>query len=55
MFGGGADFPVWQWLGFRVEVRDFYTGSPSFNTPISGGQHNVVAGGGLVFTFGGNE
>ncbi|HBY59842.1 MAG TPA: hypothetical protein DEH78_08450 [Solibacterales bacterium] len=54
MFGGGVDVGVWRWLAIRGEVRDFYSGSPSYNTPaIRGGQHNVVAGGGFVLRFGG--
>jgi len=56
MFGGGVDIPVWRSLGARLEVRDFYTGNPSFNTALrSGGQHNVVAGGGFVVSWGSNE
>lgn len=53
-YGGGVDWRGWwPWLGFRAEVRDFYTGSPAFNSRlIEGGQHNVVAGGGLVLRFG---
>ena len=55
-FGGGADFPVWRFVGGRVEIRDFYTGNPSFNIPVSGGgQHNLVAGGGIVLRLGGSE
>lgn len=55
-YGGGIDVPVWHWLAVRFEVRDFYTGNPSFNVPVSGGgQHNVVAGGGFVLNFGRNE
>jgi len=53
MFGGGGDFPLWRWLGGRLEVRDFYSGNPSLNTPLNGsGQHNVVFSGGLVIRFG---
>ncbi|HKO18622.1 MAG TPA: hypothetical protein VJU82_07030 [Acidobacteriaceae bacterium] len=33
-------------LGFRAEVREFYTGDPYAAT-----QHNVFAGGGLVLKF----
>lgn len=52
-FGGGLDVKVWRFLGIRGEVRDFYTGSPSLNSLVSGnGQHNVVAGGGFVLAFG---
>lgn len=53
-FGGGVDVKFWRWIGLRAEVRDFYTGSPSFNLAPgpSGGQHNVVAGGGFVLKWG---
>src|SRR5215471_12085673 len=48
-YGGGGDFKLWRFVGLRTEIRGFYTGSPSYNTPqIQGGQHNVVAGGGFV-------
>jgi hypothetical protein len=55
MFGGGADFPLWRWIGGRLEMRDFYTGNPSLNTALRSGQHNVVVGGGLLLRFGGVE
>ncbi len=52
-YGAGADFPIKRWIGARVEVRDFYTGNPSFNVPTSGkGQHNLVFSGGFVLYFG---
>lgn len=52
-FGGGADFKVWRFVSLRAEIRDFYSGSPSYNLPVTGsGQHNVVAGGGIVLRFG---
>jgi opacity protein-like surface antigen len=52
-YGGGVDVKFWRFVGLRGEVRDFYTGSPSYNTRlISGGQHNVVVGGCLVLKFG---
>ncbi len=52
MFGAGVDAPLWRWIGLRFEVRDFYSGNPAFNaTGLSGGQHNVVAGGGIVLRF----
>src|SRR5215469_9458314 len=42
-YGGGVDFKFWRFVGLRAEIRDFYTGSPSYNAPaLSGGQHNVV-------------
>ena len=51
-FGGGVDFKFWRFVGLRGEIRDFYAGGPSYNTTaIHGGQHNVVAGGGLVLKF----
>jgi len=51
-YGGGVDIKFWRFVGLRAEVRDFYAGGPSYNTTaISGGQHNVVAGGGLVLKF----
>ena len=51
-YGGGVDFKFWRFVGLRAEVRDFYAGGPSYNTAaIHGGQHNVVAGGGLVLKF----
>jgi opacity protein-like surface antigen len=53
MFGGGADFRFWKFIGLRAEIRDFYTGSPDYNNPaFRGGQHNVVAGGGIVIKIG---
>jgi len=52
MFGGGVDVRMFRWLAVRGEVRDFYTGSPAFNIPQSGGQHNIVVGGGFVLRFG---
>jgi opacity protein-like surface antigen len=55
-FGGGVDTPLWRWVSLRFEVRDFYTGNPSLNTTLRGsGQHNVVAGGGLVLNWGRDE
>ena len=49
MYGGGVDSKLWRFIGLRAEVRDFYSGSPSYNVPsIRGGQHNVTVGGGLV-------
>jgi Outer membrane protein beta-barrel domain len=52
-FGAGVDTSLWRWIGLRIEVRDFYTGSPAYNLPnLGGGQHNVVAGGGFVLKWG---
>jgi hypothetical protein len=51
-YGGGVDFRFWRFVGLRAEVRDFYAGGPAYNTTaIRGGQHNVVASGGLVLRF----
>lgn len=51
-YGGGVDVKFWRFVGLRAEVRDFYAGGPSYNTAmIHGGQHNVLAGGGLVLKF----
>jgi hypothetical protein len=56
-FGGGVDtgtvHRIWKIpVGFRLEVRDFYTGQPNYNVPISGSmQHNVVFTGGLLIKF----
>lgn len=53
-FGGGVDVktPLHFFLpiGFRAEVRDFYTvDTPNFTTAVrETGQHNVIASGGLV-------
>lgn len=50
-FGGGVDVKFWKFIGLRAEVRDFYSGNPSYNVPLNGSQHNVVAGGGFVLRF----
>ena len=54
-FGGGAEFRVFKWFARRAEVRDFYAGSPAFNIPTPGGQHNLVAGEGFVLKLGSSE
>ena len=55
-FGGGIDvrtpikvlFPI----GLRAEVRDFYSGRPTYNVRTDGIlQHNLVFSGGLVLNF----
>lgn len=56
-FGGGVDtrtvvrilrIPI----GFRAEVRDFYSGSPNYNQSVRGSlQNNVVFTGGLLIRF----
>jgi opacity protein-like surface antigen len=51
-FGAGVEVRVWRWVALRGEARDFYTGSPNYNvSSISGGQHNVVAGGAFVLRW----
>ena len=55
-FGGGVDFDtklkVLVPIGFRVEVRDFYTAVPRLNTTLNQSrQHNVLFSGGLVVKF----
>jgi len=52
MFGGGVDIRIWRWITARGEVRDFYSGSPDYNVPVSGRQHNVAVSGGFVLSFG---
>lgn len=57
VFGGGVDtrtvvrvfrIPI----GFRAEVRDFYSGSPNYNESVRGRlQNNVVFTGGLLIKF----
>lgn len=57
VFGGGVDTrTVLQVLripiGFRAEVRDFYSGSPNYNQPVQGSlQNNVVFTGGVLIKF----
>ena len=51
-FGGGVDVGFWRFIGLRAEIHDFYSGSPAYNpAAFRGGQHNVVADGGLVLRF----
>ncbi|HET8923668.1 MAG TPA: hypothetical protein VFN26_11825 [Candidatus Acidoferrum sp.] len=57
VFGGGVDtrtvihvlkIPI----GFRIEVRDFYSGLPNYNVNVGGGlQHNLAFNGGLLIRF----
>ena len=57
LFGGGFDTqpivrPFGIPVGFRTEVRGFYSGSPRFGQPVHGGrQHNVVFTAGLLLKF----
>jgi len=56
-FGGGIDSkPIVHALtlpiGFRLEVRDFYSGTPNYNNrPSNNRQNNVVYTGGLLVRF----
>jgi hypothetical protein len=51
-FGGGVDVRVFSWVGFRVELRDAYTGSRTFSIQTPRPRvHNVVGSGGLVIRF----
>jgi hypothetical protein len=48
----GGDVRVWRWVALRGEARDFYSGSPDYNVAsLSGGQHNVFAGGAIVLRW----
>jgi len=56
-FGGGVDthtvFHVVKIpIGFRLEVRDFYSGLPDYNVKVTGNlQNNVAFTGGLLIRF----
>lgn len=52
VYGGGVDVPVWRSVSLRGHIEDFYTGNPSYNVPVSGGQHNVLVGAALVYGWG---
>ena len=56
VFGGGLDtrtilhvlkIPI----GFRVEVRDFYSGAPNYSVRVDGRQNNLAFTGGLLIKF----
>ena len=57
VFGGGVDtrtvIRVLQIpIGFRVEVRDFYSGLPNYNQKVTGNlQNNLAFTGGLLIRF----
>ena len=57
VFGGGIDTRTVVHLlripiGFRVEVRDFYSGVPNYNQKITGNlQNNLAFTGGLLIRF----
>ena len=48
-YGGGLDFRLLKFLALRGEIRDFVSGSPSFNFPVTGKQHNILTSAGVVF------
>ena len=49
-FGGGVDIKTpLPFLGIRGEVRDLFVTRPNFEPDVH--QHNIFAGGGLVFHF----
>ena len=55
-FGGGIDFrtPIKLLvpIGFRAEIRDFYSGKPELHVSAGAGfQHNLVISGGFVLHF----
>lgn len=50
--GGGLDFKTrLPLLGFRIEARDFITGSPSFSTLTNNHLNNLFVGGGITLHF----
>ena len=55
-FGGGLDTaPIVHVfripIGFRLEVRDFYSGTPNFNAKLDGRLNSVAYTGGLLLKF----
>ena len=57
VFGGGVDTRTLVHvlkipIGFRIEVRDFYSGLPNYNQKIAGNlQNNLAFTGGLLIRF----
>ena len=49
--GGGLDIKFFPYLSFRMEARDYYSGSPNLTVNFTQRQHQVIAAGGLVFRF----
>lgn len=49
--GGGVDVPIFHFIALRGEVREFFSGTPAYNTRVTGGQNNVVIGGGFVLRW----
>jgi hypothetical protein len=55
-FGGGDTRPIVHILkipiGFRIEVRDFYSGLPNYNQKVTGNlQNNLSFNGGFLIRF----
>jgi opacity protein-like surface antigen len=51
-FGGGVDWKVLPSISVRGEVRDFYSGTPKFNTSLlNDKQQNVLVSAGVVLRF----
>lgn len=50
--GGGVDFKMsFLPLRFRIEARDYFSGSPNLNIPRLSLHNNIFAGAGVVVTF----
>lgn len=49
--GGGLDFKFFPYLSFRMEARDYYSGSPNLTVNFTGRQHQLIASGGFVLRF----
>ena len=50
-YGAGLDFKLAPFLGFRTEVRDYFTGAPRIDSTFTDRQHNVTAMAGLMLRF----
>jgi len=50
-YGGGVDVNVIKWLALRGELRDTYSGAPTYNIR-TGKQHNTSITGGFVLRWG---
>ena len=49
--GGGVDIKFFPYLSFRMEARDYYSGSPNLTVNFTERQHQVIAAGGIVIRF----
>jgi|SRR5262245_4886258 len=52
-YGGGLEFNAFPFLSFRGEVRDFVSGNPNLDFPItnSSNQHNIIPAVGIALRF----